>query len=123
MSELREYCRASDLRVEGAVVEVTFADKRKHKITVSESDEAFELHGFVARQKLVAGLADVAGSVWLRNRATDLVGFRIDRKGRLIGEAWIPKVGLTAEEFQFYVRRLAVECDRFEYLLTGKDME
>jgi hypothetical protein len=52
-----------------------------------------------------------------------LVGFRIDRQHRLVGEAWIPKAGLVAEEFQLYVRMLAAECDRFEYALTGKDVE
>jgi hypothetical protein len=56
-------------------MEVTFTDKRKHRITVSEIDDAYELHGFVIRQKLLAGLADFAASVWLRNCATELVGF------------------------------------------------
>jgi hypothetical protein len=41
----------------------------------------------------------------------------------LIAEAWIPKAGLTAEEFQLYVRTVALESDRFEYVLTGKDVE
>jgi len=52
-----------------------------------------------------------------------LMGFRIDRRGRLVGEAWVPKAGLTGEEFQLYVRHLAVEADRFEYGLTGRDSE
>lgn len=46
-----------------------------------------------------------------------------DRRGRLVGEAWVPKAGLTGHEFQLYVRHLAVEADRFEYRLTGRDFE
>ncbi|HEU5178897.1 MAG TPA: hypothetical protein VFU24_15710, partial [Burkholderiales bacterium] len=56
---------------------------------------------------------------WRRNRSSQLVGFRVDQRGRLVGEAWVPKAGLSAQEFQVYVRRVAAECDRFEYLLTG----
>jgi hypothetical protein len=40
-----------------------------------------------------------------------------------VGEAWIPKAGLTESEFQLYVRTLAIEADRFEYALTGRDSE
>jgi hypothetical protein len=41
----------------------------------------------------------------------------------VVGEAWVPKEGLTAEEFQVYVRAVATESDRFEYALTGRDVE
>ena len=68
-------------------------------------------------------MPDLPIQVWLRNRATALVGFRIDSRGRLVGEALVPKAGLTAEEFQIYVRAVAVQCDRLEYLLTGRDQE
>ena len=52
---------------------------------------------------------------------TELVGFRIDARGRLIGEAWVPKAGVTSSEFTSYLRAVAAECDRFEYQLTGSD--
>ena len=51
------------------------------------------------------------------------MGFRIDHRGRVVGEAWVPKAGLSAAEFQLYLRTAAVECDRFEYVLTGRDAE
>ncbi|AUX27009.1 uncharacterized protein SOCEGT47_075820 [Sorangium cellulosum] len=51
------------------------------------------------------------------------LGFRLEDRGRLVGEAWIPKAGLSVEEFATCVRQVAVECDRLEYLLTGKDAE
>lgn len=59
--------------------------------------------------------------VWRQNHATDMVGLRIDSKGRLVGEAFVPMAGLTAEEFGFIVRRVAEVCDRLEYTLTGGD--
>lgn len=52
-----------------------------------------------------------------------LVGFRLDQKGRLVGEAWVPKAGLSRDEFLLYVKRVADECDLFEYHLTGNDRE
>jgi len=33
-----------------------------------------------------------------------------------------PTVHSTADEFRFVVHRVAVEADRLEYLLTGKDL-
>lgn len=58
---------------------------------------------------------------WERNRASDLVGFKLDGRGRLIGEAWVPTAGLDADEWAFYVRTVAEACDRLEYLHTGRD--
>ena len=68
-------------------------------------------------------MTDIAVESWLRNRAISLVGFSIDKKRRLIGEAWVPKAGLTAEEFRLYVRKIASGCDRFEHQLTGEDKQ
>ena len=117
------YCQAKDLTSDGTNVDVTFGDERHHRITIKEKDDRFLFRAFVVRQTVVSKLDDLPLQIWLRNRAVSLVGFRIDRKGRLVGEAWLPKVGLTAEEFQLYVRTVAVECDRFEYILTGRDAE
>jgi hypothetical protein len=58
---------------------------------------------------------------WIRNRHSDLVGFKIDQRGRLVGEAWVATAGLNAEEWALWVRSVAQACDRMEYLLTGKD--
>ena len=33
------------------------------------------------------------------------------------------RAGLTAAEFRLVVRTLAVECDRLEFTLTGRDVE
>lgn len=71
----------------------------------------------------MASLPDLPLKIWSRNRVVSLIGFRIDHRGRLVGEAWVPKVGITKSEFQLYLRTVAVEADRFEYTLTGRDSE
>ena len=60
---------------------------------------------------------------WRHNRAVQLVGFRVDTRGRLVGEAWVPRVGPTQAEFLLYLTHVAAECDQFEYYLTGRDLE
>lgn len=115
--------RAADLRVQGEQVEVRFADDRKHRVWISDSGEAYELQAVVARRSVVEAHPEISDTIWNRNRVTQLVGFRIDRHSRLVAEAWVPKAGVTAEEFQIYVRTVATESDRFEFLLTGRDAE
>lgn len=116
-------CDARDFKRDGSDVVVGFSDGRNQRVSVAEDGDVYVLSSFVARRETVASISDLALQVWKRNRAVALVGFRIDQRERLVGEAWIPKVGLTAEEFQVYVRTVAAECDRLEYLLTGRDKE
>lgn len=116
-------CAAPDFGREGSDVVVSFGDGRSQRVSVAEDGDVYVLSSFVVRRETVANTPDLALQVWKRNRAVALVGFRIDQRERLLGEAWVPKVGLTAEEFQLYVRTVAAECDRLEYLLTGRDKE
>lgn len=60
-------------------------------------------------------------AVWERNATVQLVGFGFDRRGRLIGQVRHPAEHLDPEELELYVNTLAVECDRLEYLLSGRD--
>jgi hypothetical protein len=121
--EWEDLCRADDLTVSGASVEVPFADGRHHRVRVDACGDDYQLSAFVVRQAVVNQLADLPSRIWFRNASTPLVGFRVDCHGRLVGEARVPKAGLSAAEFQLYLRNLAVECDRFEYVLTGRDVE
>jgi hypothetical protein len=122
-NEWAAYCEAADFACDGPDIVVGFSDGRSQRVSIAEDDGAYVLSSFVARRETVAGISDLALRVWERNRAVALVGFRIDQRERLVGEAWLPKVGLTAEEFQLYVRTVAAECDRLEYILTGRDKE
>jgi hypothetical protein len=77
----------------------------------------------IGRRPLVNLDADPPLQTWTRNRHAHLVGFRMDRKRRLVAEAWIPNIGLTPEDVGLYLRVVARAADRFEYTLTGKDAE
>lgn len=124
MSEWKAWCRtAPDLTVRGDVVEVKLPDGRTHRVTVAAHADGLELTARVATRGAVSEVDEPELLVWERNRVTQLVGFRIDKHDLLLGEAWVPEAGLTAEELLFYVRHLAAECDRLEALLTGEDAE
>jgi len=124
VTDWQQLCRGTDgVSIDGDGVEVITGDKRHHRIGVRETLDAYELTGVVVRASTVRAIPDAPLRAWRRNRATHLVGFRIDRKGRLVGEAWVPKAGLKREEFLLYLRRVAAECDLFEFTLTGADRE
>lgn len=121
IAEWHVLCKAKGFTVDGEAVDVHLADQRKHRVYVSNRGEEYLLLGVIARRAVVEQLDDPIFVTWKRNRNSELVGFRIDDRGRLIGEAWVPKAGLTADEFQLYLRTLAVDCDRLESILSGKD--
>jgi hypothetical protein len=116
-------CGENSFTVEGNKVQVKLGEHRHHFVEVKDAGDALELKAIVARRKTTIGISNLAIRVWQSNRGTQLLGFKVDKYDRLIGEAWVPKVGLTAEELRLYIKRVASECDRFEYLLTGKDRE
>ncbi|MBN1903047.1 hypothetical protein JW926_17115 [Candidatus Sumerlaeota bacterium] len=99
------------------------SDERRHRILIRETEDAYELTAIVAHPALLRGIENVSLRAWQRNRSMQLLGFRLDNRGRLVGETWAPKAGLTRGEFLLLIRRLAAECDHFEYHLTGKDEE
>jgi hypothetical protein len=116
-------CHADDLAITESSVEVGFVDGRHHRVNIEDCGDQYQLRAFVVRQAVVNRMPNLPMNAWSRNLSTPLVCFRIDHRGRLVGEAWVPKAGLCADEFQLYVRTLAVECDRYEYVLTGRDVE
>jgi hypothetical protein len=111
------------MRVEGEAVVVDLGHGRRHRVDVRATGDALELSGVVARRAIVEETENAALAAWERNRAVSLVGFRLDNRGRLVGEAWMPTSGLSRDEFLFYVRSTAASCDLFEFQLTGKDRE
>jgi hypothetical protein len=52
-----------------------------------------------------------------------LSDFKIAERGTIIGEAWIPIIDLTSDEWSLYVNTLAKGSDRLQYLWTGADQE
>jgi hypothetical protein len=119
----REFCRGAEgVSVEKQGVQVFTADLRSRSIRIRETPNTYELASIV-RHKVPPDTEYLAIRTWRRNRAIHLLGFRIDRKDRMIAEAWIPKPGLNPQEFVTCLRNLAVECDLFEYTLTGRDSD
>ncbi|MEZ4222321.1 MAG: YbjN domain-containing protein [Polyangiaceae bacterium] len=116
-------CRGREFDLSPPEICVHFADGRAHRVQVEERLDAYHLSAVVVRRAVVESLPDLPIKIWRRNRESTLVTYRIDQKRRLVGEAWVPRAGVTPEEMQLYVRTLAEECDRLEYLLTGKDRE
>ena len=66
---------------------------------------------------------DLAYRAWRRNAAKDIVTFSFDEHDALIGVIDVPAATLNQEELRMYIEILAKECDRFEYALTGEDVE
>jgi hypothetical protein len=120
----RQLCDRSDVvYVDGEAIQVLLADERRKRIAIRETADSFELSGIVARPSEIEAVPDVSLRAWRRNQGIQLVGFRFERRDRLVGETWIPKPGLGRDEFLLYTKHLAAECDLFEYHLTGKNRD
>ncbi len=66
---------------------------------------------------------EVAYRAWRKNALKDLVTYTFDEAGNLMGVFEQPVATLDLEELLLYIETLAKECDRFEYILTGLDLE
>ena len=117
------WCNGVDHIVVGHDEMEVVIDEKRRRLILRETSETLELTGIVVRPAALKIIPNVQLRAWRRNRPTQLVGFRVDRKKRLIGEAWVPKAGLTRDEFLLYVNRVVAECELFEYRLTGKNRE
>jgi len=122
-AEWTDFCRSDGFRTDGDFVEVIFANERRQRVRIEDQPDAYRLFSVAARADKLSDFSNPALMAWERNRSLSLMGFRVDERGRMIGEAWVPKIGLTAKEFQLYARTVALECDRFEFQLTGRDVE
>lgn len=118
-----KFTKDKDFEPEDGAIVVRFGDGRQHRVSCLPEDGGWRLRAIVARAAALQGIEDVPLRAWRKNRASKLVGFRVDERGRLVGEAWVPQAGITAEEFQLYVRTVAAESDHFEHVLTGEDRE
>ena len=121
-SSWRDLSHETGLRPNDDSIEVHFGDGRRQTVRVDEHpDGSIRLWSIVARPSALRNLHTPRLDAWNRNRLSEFVGFSLDRRGRMIGEAWVPPGELGADEWAFYVTSLARACDRYEYLLTGRD--
>ena len=117
------FLKSKDFEVEVDTVLVQLADNRRHRVRCQPEEGGWRLRTVVARASVLTDIEDLPLRVWKKNRATKLVGFRIDERGRLVGESWVAKAGVTADEFQLHLRLVAAESDHLEHMLTGADTE
>jgi hypothetical protein len=66
-------------------------------------------------------LRSTARLAWTRNASAELVTFLVDTSNNLVGRIRHPAATLDHAELVAYLRTMVRECDRFEYLLSGKD--
>jgi len=80
------YALAEDFTVQGSAIEVSFADGRRQLVNVAEGAEDYRLSSFVVKEAKAESIPDLPLQVWKRNRTTAIVGFRIDDRGRSVGD-------------------------------------
>jgi hypothetical protein len=114
---------AKDIVIEPKGILVRFADGRSHRVMVIDQPDYWCLRGLIVRQASMAFDPEPLLAAAIRNRQLRLCGLSVDERKNLWGQCLVPKAGLDADEFQLCARHLAAECDRLEYLLTGRDRE
>jgi hypothetical protein len=117
----RRWARRNGWRVEGDSLCVAVGS-RQQSVHVLQSSEGNLLSSIVAKRSVIQRLANPDLHAWQRNRVSELVGFRIDKRGYLIAETALPE-DANEEEWSYLVFNLARAADRFEYVLTGQDNE
>lgn len=125
-TDWRTFSQKAGFSVEDHAILVDLFEGRQQKVYVEDDgkDGYFRVWSVGASASALSEIQEPPEFfAWRRNHLSDLVGFKIDRKGRLIGEAWVPTAGLDEMEWAIYVNALAQSCDRIEYLLTGRDQQ
>ena len=115
-----------DWDIDGDKIRVaTRGGERGQTVHISTVDEMYVLTSVVlgtpAVTKSHKRWRRLALLAWQRNAEHQLVTFAFDRHDRLVGRIEHPAKYLDPPELELYVNALARECDRFEYLLSGKD--
>jgi hypothetical protein len=119
-AEWKELSAEAGLEANGDAIHVSLGE-RSHKVIVDDTPpDAIYLSSIVVPRRYAP--PDAALQLWKMNRFRELVGFKIVEHGRVIGECWVPRVGISADEWKLYVMTLARACDRLEYLWTGRDV-
>ena len=122
--DVKRLCREAGHPTSDGEIDVALEGDRTQRVRVVEvDDDSLQIETVVARSRRLGEVEHVALRAWRRNRGTRLVGFRVDHRGHLLGHAWVPRAGLTADDLAIYVHAVALEADRFEFLLTGLDVE
>ncbi len=109
---------------EPGAIQVAFPNRRGQKIRYQRRGEHCLFTSRVATEGHLKHLSwsEISREILLRNRLTEVVAFGV-RNWHSV-EAWVEQRASTlrTDKLKFYVAHLAREADRFEFLLTGKDI-
>ena len=110
--------------LDGSTITAHHAGGRKQKVRVRVDSDRYLLVSTVLGPVRASRLSpqDLARLVFNANQNTDVVAFMVDRLGRFVGRIEQPRATLDREELRTYLLLLARECDRLEFLLTGRDI-
>ena len=123
----KEFLPDSRLKVDyrDGTANVKFDGGRSQTVCIERARDGYVFTSIVLgtgrTEKLRKDLSNFVDRLWRRNRHTDVVNFTFDRENRLVGRIEHPANTLDAEELFFYLSRVAIECDRMEYVLTGEN--
>jgi len=121
-SDWRRFCQVTRYEIAGEAVVVRLG-ARRHRVRIYDDGDDWRLEATVGKRGVELSMRELRLLAWRRNRAVDLVGFRVDDKQRVLGEAWVPKAGTGAPEFRIVLDAVARESDLLEFGLTGRDVE
>ena len=122
--EWRMLTRKAALKLTGGEIRVPCGRERSQRVRVDDSmDDVIRLWSVVVTRGGAQHLSNPSLEAWRINSYRELVGFKVAEHGRVIGECWVPMIGITEDEWKTYVVTLAQACDRLEYLWTGKDVD
>ena len=108
---------------DGNRVTISFTrNGRSQVVHLARRDDRYRLYSVVARADDVnEDRRLLAFRIWRRNGLKPVVLFMLDGRDRVIGLIDQPVSSMQVRELRFCLETLAMECDRFEYILTGGD--
>lgn len=110
---------------ENRKIALRFKQGRSQTLEYAKREGRIRISSLVATASVVENMGrdKVIYRCWQRNRYTDVTSFSLDRRGRLVGQIEYPLETLDAAELAFYLETLAIECDRFEFVFSGADLQ
>jgi hypothetical protein len=117
-------CSSLGLHYKTGQARVSLPNGRTQAVAICRDGQWYRMTSVVLGADRAAGFIDDGQNlwwIWQRNAHADLVNFTLDKQGRLIGRVDHLAATMQEDELLFAISRLAIECDRLEYVLVGQD--
>ena len=96
--------------------------QRKQKILLGRKKNLLVMSSVVIKlDPEKEALQPLVCQIWRKNALLSLVSLSIDSRHRVVGKISVLYDSVTEENLAFYLRSLAREGDRFEYVLSLED--